>query len=106
MTGTSCFKIVRPGEDSMLIASDLQKRYRTGVSVLLHLTRYSRPNLCNVVRELSKCMDGATYIEMLRVIKFVIDTTNFCLEIHPKDGIVKVEFVRSADNDSDFFIKS
>jgi len=39
------------------------------------------------VRELSKCMEKATmgtYQEMLRVIKVVIDTRNFCLKIHPK----------------------
>ena len=46
--------------------------------MLLYLTKYSRPDLCNVVRELAKCMDKATkgtYLEMLRVMKFVIDMT-------------------------------
>ena len=44
--------------------------------MLLYLTKYSRPDISNVVRELSKCMDGATigtYLELLRVIKFVFD---------------------------------
>jgi hypothetical protein len=38
---------------------------------------YFQPDLCNVVRELAKCMDKATkgtYVEVLRVVKFVIDT--------------------------------
>jgi hypothetical protein len=55
--------------------------------MLLYLTKYSCPDLCNVVRELAKCMDKATkgtYLEMLRVIKFVIDTKNFCLRIQPE----------------------
>jgi hypothetical protein len=42
----------------------------------------SDPDLCNVVRELANCMDKAskgTYLEMLRVVKFVIDTKNLCL---------------------------
>ena len=55
--------------------------------MLLYLTKYSRPDISNVVRELSKCMDGATwgaYLEMLRVIKFVIDTKTFGLKIMPK----------------------
>jgi hypothetical protein len=55
--------------------------------MLLYLTKYSRPDLCNVVRELSKCMDGAsmgTYLDLLRVIKFVLDTKKFCLKIQPK----------------------
>jgi hypothetical protein len=55
--------------------------------MLLYLTKYSHPDLCNVVTELSKCMDGAsmeTYPELLRVIKFVLDTKNVCLKIQPK----------------------
>ena len=30
--------------------------------MLLYLIKYSRPDLANVVRELSKCMDGAYWI--------------------------------------------
>jgi hypothetical protein len=85
--GTPCFKIVRPDEDSALIDSELQKRYLSGVGMLLYLTKYTCLDLCNVVRELSKCVDGATmgtYTEMLRVVKFVLDTKNFCLKISPK----------------------
>jgi hypothetical protein len=55
--------------------------------MLLYLTKYYQTDLCNVVRELAKCMDKATkgtYLEMLRVVKFVIDTKNFCLQIKPK----------------------
>jgi hypothetical protein len=55
--------------------------------MLLYLTKYSRPDLCNVVRELAKCMDKATkgtYLETLRVVKFVIDTKFVCLQIKPK----------------------
>jgi hypothetical protein len=47
------------------------------VGMLLYLIKYSRPDIANVVRELSKCMDEANlaaYKEMLRVIKFVLDT--------------------------------
>jgi hypothetical protein len=55
--------------------------------MLLNITKYSRPDLCNVVRELAKCMDKVTkgtYLEMLRVVKFVIDTKNFFLRIKPE----------------------
>ena len=58
--------------------------------MLLSLTKHSRPDICNIVVELSKCMDRATmgtYQEMLRVVKFVIDTKNFCLKIRPKAKI-------------------
>jgi hypothetical protein len=58
--------------------------------MLLYLIKYSRPDLCNVVRELSKCMGKATmgtYLEMLRVVKFVIDTKTFCLKIRPENKL-------------------
>jgi hypothetical protein len=51
--------------------------------MLLYLTKYSQPDLCNNVRELSKCMDGATmgtYFDMLTVVKCVL---RFCLKLRP-----------------------
>jgi hypothetical protein len=50
------------------------------------LIKYSRPDISNAVRELSKCMDRATYgtyQEMLWIVKFVLDTKNYCLKIQP-----------------------
>jgi hypothetical protein len=54
--------------------------------MLLYLVKHSRPDIANVVRELSKCMDGATPAankELKRVIKFVLDTRNYGLKIEP-----------------------
>jgi cytochrome oxidase Cu insertion factor (SCO1/SenC/PrrC family) len=82
--GTPRFKIVRPDDDADVINSTLQIHYQSGISMLLYFTIYACPDLCNVVRELAKCMDKATkgtYLEMLRVVKFVIDTKDFCLHI-------------------------
>ena len=45
--------------------------------MLLYLVKFSRPDLANAVRELSKVNDGATahhVKDLLRVIKFAIDT--------------------------------
>jgi hypothetical protein len=64
----------------------LHTHYCSGVGMLLYLIKYSRPDLSNAVRELSKCMDKATfgtYQEMLCVIKFVLDTKYICLSIQP-----------------------
>jgi hypothetical protein len=92
--GTPTFKITRPDDELDEINVELQKRYHSGVGMLLYLTKYSRPDLCNIVRELSKCMDRATmgsYLEMLRVVKFVIDTKTCCLKIRPKfDGKIGI----------------
>ena len=84
--GTPRFKITRPDQGSDTIPESLQKNYRSGVGMLLYLIKYSRPDISNAVRELSKCMDRATYgtyQEMLRVVKFVLDTKNYCLKIQP-----------------------
>ena len=54
--------------------------------MLLYLIKHSRPDLCNAVRELSKCLDGASqaaYKEMLRVIKYVLDSKSKGLKIEP-----------------------
>jgi hypothetical protein len=84
--GTPRFKIVRPTNETEKIDGNLQSKYRSGVEMLLYLIKYSRTDLANVVRELSKCMDGAnlaTYEEMLRVVKFVLDTKDYCLKLNP-----------------------
>ena len=54
--------------------------------MLLYLVKHSRPDIANAVRELSKCLSGpneAAYKEMLRVIKYVLDTPTRGLKIQP-----------------------
>ena len=43
--GTPRFKIVRPDCDSELIDKKTQQAYRSGVGMLLYLTKYSRPDV-------------------------------------------------------------
>jgi hypothetical protein len=72
---------------SDIIEPNLQSRYRSGVGMLLYLMKYSQSGLHKNFRKLSKSMDKKTmwtYLEMLRVVKFVIDTKTFCLKIRPK----------------------
>jgi hypothetical protein len=67
---------VRPTDETEKIDRNLQSKYFSGVGMSLYLIKYSRPDLANVVRELSKFMYGANlaaYKEMLRVVKFVFD---------------------------------
>jgi hypothetical protein len=50
--------------------NEYQKKYQSGVGMLLYLTKYSQPDISNVVRKLSICMDRANwdgYLKMLRV---------------------------------------
>ena len=52
--------------------------------MLLYLVKHSRPDIANCVRELSKVLDGTTDCacnEMLRIIKYVLDTKNWVSEL-------------------------
>ncbi len=54
--------------------------------MLLYLTKHSRPEISNAVRELAKVMDGANHAHMKmleRAIKYVISTKNKCLVLKP-----------------------
>jgi hypothetical protein len=93
---------VRPTDETEKIDGNLQSKYRSGVGMLLYLIKYSRPDLANVVRELSKCMDGANlaaYKEMLRVVKFVLDIKDYCLKLNPICENVEWDLVSYRDSD-------
>ena len=79
-------RIVRPTIEDTKISLKDQTKFRSGVGMLLYLVKFSRPDICNAVRELSKVNDGATiahYKELLRCIKFILDTRNrmLCYDI-------------------------
>ena len=46
-------------DDISKVDEKTQSMYRSGVGTLLYLTKHSRPDITNPVRELSKSMDGA-----------------------------------------------
>ena len=61
--------------------------YCSGVGTLPYLTKHSRPDMTNAVREFSKSLDGASKLELQelkRVSKFVLDTKHLGLSIVPK----------------------
>jgi len=102
-----------PGEDLVILDDDEQvindtdqTEYRSRVRMLLFLTKFSRPDIANAVRDLSTMNDraGMTHVkEMLRVIKFVVDTRYWCLlyRISKSDREV-VTWKLKAYSDSDF----
>ena len=90
-------------DDISKVDEKTQSMYRSGVGTLLYLTKHSRPDITNPVRELSKSMDSASMAkvtEMYRVIKFVLEMKTLGLRMVQifNDGIWKLE----ALNDSDF----
>jgi hypothetical protein len=94
--------VMRPQIGDPLLSKEDQQLYRSGVGMLLYLTKHSRPDISNAVRELSKVMDGATECHMknmLRCIKFVIDTKEKGLLIAPFDLDDVWEFQAFCDSD-------
>ena len=75
--------------------------------MLLYLVKFSRPDIANSVRELSKSNDGATtahYKNLLRTIKYVIDTKDTVLKykIDRNKNFEKLKWEIKAYSDSDF----
>ena len=95
-------------DDISKVDEKTESMYRSGVGTLLYLTKYSRPDITNPVRELSKSMDGASMAqvtEMYRVINFVLEMKTLGLRMVPtfNDGIWKLEALSDSDfaNDKD-----
>jgi hypothetical protein len=85
--GTPRFKIQRSTINMNVLDTNSQRKYRSRVGMLLYLTKHFQPDISNIIQELSKCMDSATwkaYNERLRVIKFVIDTKTFGLKVQTR----------------------
>ena len=83
--------LLSPQEGDRLLSSGKQKEYHSGVGMLGYLVKHSQPDLSNIVRELSKNMDGATeyqFKEMLRAVKNVLDTKYHALLIYPKEDYI------------------
>ena len=79
---------MRPKENEELIDNKKQHDYRSGVEILLYLTKHTRPDIANTVREHSKMIDGATelhYKSLLRLIKYVLDTKEYTLKNETQD---------------------
>jgi hypothetical protein len=81
------------------------KEYRSGVGMLLYLVKHTRPDIANAVRELSKVLDGPSpdaYKEMLRCIKYVIDTKHLALRLSPRLDDDSTQWSMLAYSDSDW----
>ena len=76
------------------------------MGTLLNLTKHSRPDVTNTVRELSKSMDGASKLqqeELRRVAKFLLDTKHLglCIVLPMDEGIWWLEAISVSDFPND-----
>ena len=85
------------------VSSEEHETYRSGVGTLLYLTKHSRPDICNPVRELSKTMDAPAPVylkEMYKVIRHVLSMKAYGLKFELGKDIIK--WALKALSDSDF----
>ena len=70
--------------------------------MLLYLTKHSRPDICNPVRELSKTMDAPAPVhlkEMNKVIRYVLSTRQHGVKFELRKNIMKWALKTLCDND-------
>ena len=85
-----------------------QKIYYFGFGKLLHMMKWSRPEISNAVRELSRFMKTATLAHMKamkNVMNYTVATTEHGLLLKPNaelDVIPEIEREVSRQTDSDF----
>ena len=101
--GTPSFIARRLENEEDKVNAQDHETYRSGVGTLLYLTKHSRPDISNPVRELSKTMDApapAHLKEMNKLIRFVLETKDHGLKFKLMKSIRK--WVMKALSDSDF----
>lgn len=96
-------------DDEDAVDKSLQTKFRSGVGKLLHLMRWSRPEVSNAVRDLSrhgqKC-NKAHIMAMKRCMQYCVETKEMGWHLKPErmwDGKDRdFEFVISGKSDSDY----
>ena len=80
-------QVLSASEEGDLLNPNMQHKYRSGVGKLIHLMRWSRPEIYNAVRELTMHMGKCNefhFAAMIRVMKYCADTPNRGWLISPK----------------------
>ena len=99
--GTPRFIAMRVADEEYKLTAKEHATYRSRVGSSLYLTKHSRPDLCNAVRESSKTMDTPAPIhlkEMYRIVRYVLDTKRYGLKFYAK----RCSWIFQAFSDSDF----
>jgi hypothetical protein len=108
MTPAEPGKTLHSGDSEDMIDDTKQTKFRSGVGKLLHLMKWSRPDIQNSVRELSRFMSGATTAHvkaMYRAMNFCLATRHRGYTIKPNckwDGDPNFKFVISGRSDADY----
>ena len=100
--GTTRFTARRLENPEDKVSPEEHETYKSGVGTLLYLTKHSRPDICNPMRELSKPMDAPAPVhlkEMYKVIRFVLSTKENGLKFELKKDMKKWALKALCDSD-------
>jgi hypothetical protein len=95
-------------EESKALSNKEHADYRKGVGKRIHLSKFSRPDIANAVRELSRYASRPTKIHMtamIRCMAYCVGTPNRGILLNPSarwDGSSNFEFTISGVSDSDY----
>ncbi len=98
----------QPINEDVLLTSEKQTLYHSGVGKAMHMIQYSRPDTYNAVCDLARHMTSAAEVHMdamLRLIKYVDNTGDRSLVLNPMqkgEGSKDHEFIISRRSDSDY----
>ena len=84
------------------VSPEEHETYRSGVGMLLYLTKHSRPDICNPVKEMTKTMDApapAHLKEMYKLIRFVLSTKDYGLKFELREDMKKWALKALSDSD-------
>ena len=101
-------EVLQPCEEENQVSNSHHRMYRKGVGKLLHMMRWTRPEILNAVRELSRFMGGASWAHMkamYRTMNYCVSTPNRGLILNPDqswDGNADFEFTVKGRADSDY----
>ena len=100
--GTPIFTARRLQNPEDKVSPEEHKTYRSGVGTLLYLTKHSRPDICNPVRELSKTMNAPAPVhlkEMYKLIRFVLSRKDYGLKFELRKDMKKWALKTLSDSD-------
>ena len=100
--GTPIFTARRLENPEDKVNQEDHETYRSGVGTLLYLTKHSRPDICNPVRELSKTMDMPAPVhlkEMYKVIRHVLSTKGYGLKFALRKDVIQWALKALSDSD-------
>jgi hypothetical protein len=99
-------QILSKGDKKDVLGASAQTKYRSGVGKLRYTATWSRPDILNAVREVSRYLQAPTlehYDAMLRIMDYCLSTASRGRKIAPVDrwdGTKEFEFVVSGASDA------